>query len=350
MNIKTYIKDRIGFIILYFINTSLVILVMNLTFIIKRKEFTKDNTGYAFLLSFVILLFFGLFDYIRMKPFYRYLNKIMASKEDLNSILGEANYKSEEQRTYKDILDNSYRAYKDRLSKYEENQRQYTHFINQWVHQMKTPVSVINLLLQEGEEGNNKEMLESIAEENDIISHGLDMALHNARLSQFNLDFKVEQTDIAAISRNIINTHKKLLIKYSIFPKIIGEDNILVETDKKWISFVINQIILNAIKYLKVSEKENKYITINLKANSEKNILSIEDDGIGIPKEDIGRIFQPFFTGKNGRKTSESTGMGMYLSKRVCDELGHDLVVESEEGVGTKFSILFYKGRNIFKI
>lgn len=81
-----------------------------------------------------------------------------------------------------------------------------------------------------------------------------------------------------------------------------------------------------------------------------KVIVSIKDNGIGIPKEDLGRVFNAFFTGKNGRKTSESTGMGMYLSKRICDKLSHGLFVRSKQGDGTEFSIVFYRGKNIFKL
>lgn len=348
MNFFKYLKDRIAYLIVYFINTLLIILTMNLTLIINHKDVTTENILYAFLISSVLFIIFMTYDYLRMKPFYNYLNKAVDAKDDLDSILNVSETRNHEQEMFNQILQESYRSYADKLAKYEENQKQYIYFMNQWVHQMKTPVSVINLLLQDKANENINETLKSIAEENEKITHGLDMMLYNARLTQFNLDFKVDKVDILSLIRQVINNNKKSLIRHSIYPKIICQETIYVETDSKWIAFVINQILVNAIKYSKDVALEEKYITFEIKDEGSRIVLSIEDQGIGIPREDRSRVFNAFFTGKNGRKTSESTGMGMYLSKRICDELGHGLTFESEEGKGTKFFIIFYKGKTIF--
>lgn len=350
MTFRKHIKDRISYATAFFINTILIILIMNLTLIINERRIPKENIFYSFLISSVLYLFFMICDYIRMKPFYNYLRKAADSAGDLDSILSIADARTQEQSMYSKILHESYKSYTDKLSKYEENQKQYIYFINQWVHQMKTPVSVINLLLQDKNKENFNETLESISEENEKITHGLEMMLCNARLSQFNLDFKVEKVDLPSIIRKVVNDNKKALIRYSIYPKIICREAMTVETDSKWIAFVINQILVNAIKYSKDALSEEKYITFEVNDEGSRVVLSIGDQGIGIPKEDRTRVFNAFFTGKNGRKTSESTGMGMYLSKRICDELGHGLSLESEGGKGTKFFIIFYKGKNIFKL
>lgn len=350
MNFKNYIKDRISYMVAFFANTLLIILVMYLTLIINQKKIPKENVLYSFLISLMLFLFFMAYDYLKNRPFYNYLNKAANSSNNLDSILSMTEARTYEQLMYNKIFNETYKSYSDKLSKYEENQKQYIYFINQWVHQMKTPVSVINLLLQDKNKESYKETLESISEENEKITHGLEMMLCNARLSQFNLDFKVEKVDILSVIRKVINDNKKSLIRNSIYPKIIYEEDITVETDNKWISFVINQILVNAIKYSKDVSDEDKHITFEIKDEETRTILSIEDQGIGIPKEDRARVFNAFFTGINGRKTSESTGMGMYLSKRICDELGHGLALESEEGKGTKFFIIFYKGKNIFNL
>ena len=350
MNFINHMKDRIGYLVVYLLNTILIILTMNLTLIINHKDVSRANILYAFLISTVLYTMFMTYDYLRMKTFYNYLNKAAEAKGDLDSILNIPETKTQEQALFNQILQDSYRSYADKLAKYEENQKQYMYFMNQWVHQMKTPVSVINLLLQDRTNDNINDTLDSIAEENEKITHGLEMMLYNARLSQFNLDFRVEKADILSIIRQVINNNKKSLIRYSIYPKIICPESLYVETDSKWIAFVINQILVNAIKYSKDVEREEKYIVFEIKDEGSRIVLSIEDQGIGIPKEDRSRVFNAFFTGKNGRKTSESTGMGMYLSKRICDELGHGLTFESEEGCGTKFFIIFYKGKTIFNI
>lgn len=350
MNFYDYMKDKIKFTAIYFINTLLIVLVMYLSLIIDGWKFPERNAIYALCLSIIIYVCFILYDYNKNRLFYRSLNRMISVDDSLEALLNIQGTQSIEQDIYKKILLNIYKLHYDKLSIYEEKQEQYRHFINRWVHQMKTPVSIINLLLQDSMRDTNKEAVESIREENEKIAHGLDMMLYTARLNEFNLDFQVEEIDIVSAARAVINENKKALIKYSIFPKITGDKEAIVETDKKWISFVINQILLNAIKYTKNAEKDRNNIVFEIKKEEERVILSIEDEGIGIPKEDISRVFRAFFTGKNGRSTSESTGMGMYLSKKICDELGHELFVESEVSKGAKFTIIFKIGKNLFKM
>ena len=173
--------------------------------------------------------------------------------------------------------------------------------------------------------------------------------LYNSRINEFNHDFNVEEIDILSILRKVINDNKKILIRKRIFPEIIGEST-LVQTDKKWMYFVISQLVINAVKYTSIAGREKKFIKFIIRDEGKKISVCIKDNGIGIPKEDIGRVFNEFFTGKNGRKSSESTGMGLYLSKYVCDYMGHELYVKSEEGQGAEFNVAFVKEKNIFNI
>ncbi|MBB6214279.1 signal transduction histidine kinase [Anaerosolibacter carboniphilus] len=350
MRFREFLMDRIAYILVYFIGVSMAVLIMYLTLMINKKEFPGENVLYALLISSVVLIMFIAYDYYRNKSFYRQLNMILHENDDLDKLINIEDIRTNEHRIYKALLLKLYKTYSSKLVKYEEGHKQYMYFINQWVHQMKTPVSVMNLILQDQKDEMYKEVFNSIAEENEKISHGLEMMLYNARMSEFNLDFKVESIDIVGLIRKVINDNKKALIRNSIFPKVVGEESLFIETDKKWIYFTINQILINAIKYSRLAKGEKKYITVEIRDEASKVILGIEDEGIGIPKEDIGRVFQAFFTGKNGRRTSESTGMGMYLAKRICDELGHDLLVESEEEKGTRFTIIFHRGKSIFKI
>ncbi len=328
----------------------MTILIMYLTFAINSKEFPLDNIFYALLLSVIIYSAFLTYEYYRKNNFYKQIHKMLQVEGSFNYLLNAEDAKTSEQKAYIKLLSKIYENNSEKISEYEEQHREYIYFINQWVHQMKTPVSIINLILQDEKDEEYKDTFNSIGEENEKISSGLEMMLSHARLNEFNLDFKVESVDITSVVRKVINHNKKSLIHNFIFPKVQGEENIMVETDEKWIYFVINQIFINAIKYSREAVKENKYIVFNMEASESKVILSISDQGIGIPKEDLSRVFQAFFTGKNGRRTAESTGMGMYLSKRVCDKLGHGLMVESEEGQWSKFSIEFHRERNIFTL
>ena len=200
---------------------------------------------------------------------------------------------------------------------------------------MKTPVSVINLLLQEYE---CEETSSNIQQELDKIDKGLNMAMYFARLNQFQKDFSVQEVNLYNEVVELINKEKRLFIKNRIIPKLELEKDLLVYSDKKWLRFIIEQIIINGVKY---SKNYGKYLTIKNRKNDKYIIIDIIDEGVGISKKDIKRVFEPFFTGENGRNFGESTGMGLYIVKTVCDNLGHKVEIKSEIEKGTQVSILF---------
>jgi signal transduction histidine kinase len=349
MNFKDFFKDKIPFAVVYFLTSAAIILVMYLTLIINKIELMNNNILYAFLISVIFFILFLIYDYCKNRRFYNQLNIMLNSKENLDNILNIGSCSTHEQEMFKKLLLKTYKICSDSTIKYEDAHKEYINFINKWVHQMKTPISVINLILQDEINEENRAVFDSILEENEKLSHGLDMMLCNARLNEFNFDFNVESLNIISIVRKVINDNKKSLIRNHIFPKLTDDSDITVETDKKWIYFVINQIVINAIKYSKLKVQSSKYISFKIIDKDAKIILSISDEGIGIPKEDLNRVFNAFFTGKNGRKSDESTGMGMYLAKKICNKLGHEILLESEVGKGTTFSIVFFKGKNLFK-
>lgn len=343
-----FLKDKIAYCVVYFLSNFLVILVIYLTLIINKLDFPLRNALYTFLVSLILFIILLIYEYTKANSFYKQLNNLLSSDDIIENILTLGESRNQEQKLSKAVLVRIFSSYRIKTDEYEEFHKQYIYFINQWVHQMKTPVSIINLILQDQNKEENKELFISLSEENDKISQGLDMMLYNARLQEFNHDFSVEALNLNSLVRKVTNNNKKALIRNSIFPKITGEAT-EIKSDNKWLSFVINQIVINAIKYTKVAKRAKRTIIFTISEETSKFVLSIEDNGIGIPKEDLGRVFNAFFTGKNGRKTSESTGMGMYLSKQICTELGHELTVEAEEGKGTIFHITFYKEKNIFK-
>lgn len=348
INFFQYLKDRIGYIVIYFTAILLVILTMDLTLVIALKQVYFENIIYSLLISIILLGIFLVYDYSKKRAFYKQLNTLVNSNIDLDDVVYDVQGITREQDIFQILLMKLYKNYKQEITRYEDIHSEYLQFINQWVHQMKTPVSVINLLVQEGVITDYKEIFESIGEENDKLYHGLEMVLYNARLNKFNLDFVVENIHISDLIREVINNNKKLLIKNRVYPKLEGKEDIIVRSDRKSLYFVINQLLINGIKYSKDSER--KSINFIIKEEEKEFVLVIEDNGIGIVKEDMGRIFRPFFTGKNGRKVNESTGMGLYLSQKVCDELGHKIWVESEEGAGSRFYVKFNKENSIFNM
>ena len=126
---------------------------------------------------------------------------------------------------------------------------------------------------------------------------------------------------------HILTKEKRLFIKNRIIPKVELDKDLIVYSDKKWLKFIIEQVIINGVKY---SKNYGKYLTIKSRENDKYIIIDIIDEGIGISKKDIKRVFEPFFTGENGRNFGESTGMGLYIVKTVCDNLGHKVEIKSE--------------------
>ncbi len=227
--------------------------------------------------------------------------------------------------------------YEAEIIKHNKVYNDHLTFINQWVHQMKTPLSVIQLQMQEYE---GEEPVDSMKVEISKLNRGLNMAMYFARLDSFQKDFIVEKFSLYNLVMSKVNEEKQIFIKNRILPKVEINDSIEVYSDVKWMKFVLEQLIVNGVKYSKDKGKE-----LIIRAYDEGNAvkLSVIDKGVGIPKKDIKRVFEPFFTGENGRNFGESTGMGLHIVKRICDNLDHDIFIESKVSEGTAVSIVFKK-------
>ncbi len=227
-----------------------------------------------------------------------------------------------------------YKLYQNEVQQLYASQHRQLHFMNQWVHQMKTPISVIGLLLQEQDDLDRY----SLNEEIDKLRSGLDSVLVNARLETFEQDMQIERGVLKMIVQEIITENKRLFITNGVFPVISIDDKYLVATDIKWLKIVIGQFITNAVKY---TFEQGKKVHLTATSTEQGIQLLIQDEGIGIPSSDLNRVTKAFFTGENGRLTGESTGMGLYIAAEVCNRLGHSLVIESELGKGTMVTVLF---------
>lgn len=344
---RSFLLDRLPYIAAFYVALVFVILVMSLEF--HRDSYTPNvsNLLYIAILATVVALGWLAWDYARQRPYYRQVaDMIAADKPTALSIMRVQGGVTREQLAVQRLLEQQHKAFADELADYRRQREQHLHFTNQWVHHMKTPVSVIDLLLQqaaeyEGTDEDDPALRSSLREELERISRGLEMMLHTARLDQFNMDVRIERVSLLPLVRDMINSHKKACIRTSIFPRVDGSDAI-VETDAKWLTFVLNQFMTNAIKYSKDKPgSKTLQFTISTQPDGGRSI-SVTDEGIGIAEHDLPRVFDPFFTGENGRLVEESTGMGLYLAREVCSRLGHDLAIESELGSGTTITIYFH--------
>lgn len=325
---KLFMNEYKGYIFTYYAGLIITLMYCKLMNFIKASEII-----YILLFNTFIVSSFIIYKYITTKRAYEVFEKGIENLDESILDLG----KSPIGKNVSNMLNQQYNQYRLKIQEQNKIHNDHLTFINHWIHQMKTPVSVINLLLQEYE---GEEVSSNIQQELDKIDKGLNMAMYFARLDQFQKDFSVEKVNLYNDVIELVNKERRLFIKNRIIPKVELDKDLVIYSDKKWLRFIIEQIIINGVKY---SKDYGKYLIIKNIENSEYIIINIIDEGIGIPKKDIKRVFEPFFTGKNGRKFGESTGMGLYIVKKVCDNLGHRVEIKSEIEKGTRVSILFKK-------
>lgn len=323
--LRLFFKEHAAFIVF---QAALVAFIMALYWLDGFRNI--DTAIYSFIISTLLV---AVFLASRFSKRYRFYQKILAVPDRMEHSL-QKDGKSPEQQQSEKYMQEIYRLYQNEAQSLYAAQKRHLQFMNQWVHQMKTPLSVMQLLLQEPAELDKN----SVREEMERLKGGLDTVLMNARLDTFEEDMQIEQVPLRSIIGEIVNENKRLFISKRIYPVIDVEDKVVVATDRKWMKFILGQLLTNALKY---TFAMNKKVYINADCVDENTLLTIRDEGIGIPASDLPRVTKAFFTGENGRKTGESTGMGLYLANEVCKKLGHQLTIKSAIGEGTAVSVLF---------
>lgn len=322
--IKLYFRDYLTF----FIFQALLIIFLFLLFWLDG--FRNYHTFiYALFISILFTFSFLIVKLIMRRSFYKMIIQEPTRMED--ALIRHAQGAEHVRVAY--YMRKLYKVYQDEAQTLYSSQSRQIEFMNHWVHQMKTPLSVINLLLQE-----EKYDRQSIAEELERLQSGLDTVLVNASLETFERDMTIEKLNLKQLVQETVTAHKRLLISNQIFPVLEVDEQIIIASDRKWLKIVIGQFITNAVKY---TFEEGKRIYITSQYSEEGIVLTIRDEGIGIPASDLNRIRNAFFTGENGRLTGESTGMGLYIASEVSEKLGHILTIESKPAIGTTVKLLF---------
>ena len=309
--IKQYIKPFILFIIF--------ILIFTLIFSLYNLELE------AILYSSLVCCFIGLICicinfinyYKKHIQLYKLQKEISISLENLPS---PKNLMEEDYTNLILSLNNEYKSY---ISKSDIAKSNMIDYYTMWVHQIKTPISAMKLLIQTSE----SEISSDLSSELFKIEQYVEMVLSYIRLDSSENDFVIKEYNLDDIVRQAVRKYAPLFIRKKISLDF-QNTNYKVLTDEKWLVFVIEQLLSNAIKYTNKG-KISIYPLENKK-------LVIEDTGIGISPEDIPRIFDKGFTGYNGRTDKKAPGLGLYLCKNILDKLSHKISIESEIGVGTK--------------
>ena len=307
--------------------------IMIITMMLNKIPFAE--IGYGIFISLFLLLILLAFDAMR------YYTDGMTENADL--------LENEYQKLLR-ILSDEYTGAQSRAATRQKNMQEY---YAMWVHQVKTPIAALRLLLQnKNDEG---QMTEELTELFGIEQY-VEMALQYQRLDSETTDFVFEETDLDEIIRTSVRKYARQFIAKKISLSYEPVETTVI-TDKKWLSFVIEQVISNAVKYTKTGgikiylEDGDGTMSVPVQKASHRKEddgensgmksvrLVIEDTGIGIRAEDLPRICEMGYTGCNGHEGQHSSGIGLYLCSRILKKLGHTFSITSKEGVGTVVKI-----------
>lgn len=226
----------------------------------------------------------------------------------------------------------------EHVNQYKYLMEDYKEYIELWIHEIKLPIATSKMVIE-----NNKNMAtKSIEEELGKLENYIEQALFYARSNVLEKDYYIRKCSLKEIVNESVKKNKNMLIQEKTILNL-HDLEIEVNTDSKWIVFILNQILQNSSKYRKL-EGELK-LEIYARNNKENVILFLKDNGIGIKKGDITRVFDKGFTGSNGRMSNKkSTGIGLYLCKKLCDKLGIAIELNAVENEGTEVKLVFPKG------
>jgi signal transduction histidine kinase len=296
------------------------------SFLISAAVFFIDSNGslawgtfiYAFVLSVIVLIGFLLYRYQQNR---RLLLQLENTDYDSLTLEGEL---------AKLHMDELKRQHIRELNHIQERQNEHYDFIVSWFHEIKTPIAVLRLLQQTEMDAI------SLREEITRIENYVDQALYYAKLDSFNQDYDIQSCDMIKISKEIVKSHSKIFFSKKIRINIKA-DRLEVQSDSKWLQFIVNQLLTNCLKYTHLGGE----ITISVFETPQEKQLVIRDNGIGISQKDLPRIFNRGFTGETGRTNAKSTGMGLFLAQQLSNKLGHYISCTSKVGEYTQFIIHF---------
>lgn len=319
--IFNYLRDNLKIIIF------LIILLIIYLIVFFLYDLPLEPILYGMILFLVVCIICGIFDFFYYRK--KHLELIMMKKNCIYSIYDLQESKCLIEKDYEDIIKVLFDKVVKVTEKGEMDKKDILDYYTLWVHQIKTPIAAMNILLQREDSEKNLYLTNELFK----IEQYVEMALSYIRMGDMSSDLVLKSFYLDDIVRKAVRKYAKLFIGKGIKLEF-NELNTTVITDEKWLTFVIEQILSNAIKYT----QEGGTISVYMDKEIEKTLI-IEDNGIGIKMEDLPRVFEKGFTGVNGRSDKKSTGLGLYLCSNILEKLSHKIVIESEVSKYTKVKI-----------
>lgn len=329
MNFKLFLKEK-----------AITILLLLFSIITIEIFLMAYNVG-MFIKIYIPLIIMGLYvvsiaiEYFKKKKFYDNLSNMLEELEEkylITEIINTPDFL--EGKILKNTIEAIDKSMLENVNKYKYMTEDYKEYIELWIHEIKIPIATSKMVI----ENNKNEVTKSIDEELNKVENYIEQALFYARSNTVEKDYYIRKVVLKEIVNESIKKNKSSLIQEKISINIHNLD-IEVNTDNKWIVFILNQIIQNSIKYRK---KEKSIIEIYANQGKENVILYVKDNGIGIRQGEITRVFEKGFTGTNGRLSNKkSTGIGLYLCKKLCNKLGIGIELNSVQNEGTEIRLVF---------
>jgi signal transduction histidine kinase len=318
--LRAYLKGRIASVLAGLASLCILAAVFSL------YALPWEPLGYGFLLTGVFVLSIGIIDFIKFYNKHTVLNRLRNS-----AILSDYAFPAAQnliEQDYQELVKAVDDARRKIIDEKEKDFVAMVDYYTTWAHQIKTPIAAMRLLLQSEQSETNSELLEQLFK----IEQYVEMALQYLRLESISSDLVLKEHSLDTIVKQAVRKYSNSFIRKKIKLNY-AELNHNVLTDEKWLVFVIEQILSNALKYTDSGE-------ISIYMDDEMpDTLVIEDTGIGIAEEDLPRVFERGFTGYTGRIDKKATGIGLFLCKQILDRLSHTITIESQVGEGTKVKI-----------
>lgn len=284
--------------------------------------------------SVIVLLMWGM-EYYKKKRFY---NDVFEKLEALDKkyLITEMieNPAFLEGDLFCEALYEINKAMNENVSEKERSVKEFKEYVEMWIHEIKIPISAISLMNY-----NEKTDSRSYQQQMSKISNYVEQILYYVRADAPQKDYLMKKCNLEQMINVVLLEQKESLIAGHFTIEKTNTD-VTVVSDAKWVQFMLGQIIHNSLKYRR---GDTGYLGFSATENEKEVLLAVEDHGIGVTSGDLKRVFDKSFTGENGRKVAASTGMGLYICKKMCKKLGHDIWMESTEGEYTRIVIRFGK-------
>ena len=326
MNGKQYLKNQLPVILINLLG------MLALALFLIASGNSIQTVLFILVVWLVVLASCLLFFYFSRK---KYLDKLLDMTEQLEEryLLPEIMQEPEraDEQVFYQIMKMAEKSMLERIGEVQRERKEYKEYIEQWIHEVKTPITAIKLIC----ENNRCSFTRELMAELENINRFTEQALYYARSEHTEKDYSVREINLSDVVHGAIADNKYLLRQNNV--AVTVEDmEYSIYSDDKWLRFILDQLISNAVKY-RADQPVLHFFAVK---ENDRIILSVEDNGIGIPQSDLPRIFEKGFTGQNGRTIHSSSGIGLYLCRRLCDKLGIGISASSERK-GTAISLSF---------